>query len=200
VDRAGNPTTRTFRLHRDAAPPEVWTEVPPRVTTTTVPLAWGARDTGAGVRGYDVALRVDDGPWQPVLTQTQRTAHTFTDLPGEVFTFRVIATDNGRGPTGSPGQFRRSRNCYLDFNESECRHRAQGRAGECVEGHVQSITITADSAWRSAEARRRVRTSSPSCTRTTSAARRWRRTPRGKSWRGGGTTRTARSAGARASG
>jgi hypothetical protein len=33
-----------------------------------------------------------------------------------------------------------------------------------------------------------------------SAARRWRRTPRGRSWRGGGTTPTAPSVGARASG
>jgi hypothetical protein len=31
------------------------------VPTTTAALTWGARDTGAGVRGYDVALRVDNG-------------------------------------------------------------------------------------------------------------------------------------------
>ncbi len=38
---------------------------------------------------------------------------TFTEVPGEVSTFRVTATDNGGGPAGSPGQFRLCRNCCL---------------------------------------------------------------------------------------
>ena len=77
-----------------AAPPDVWVSAPARVTTHTVPLTWGGQDGASGLAGYDVDLQVDAGAWQRVLTHTQATAHTFTDLPGERYTFRVTATDN----------------------------------------------------------------------------------------------------------
>ena len=95
-------TAQSFHLVRDVTPPEVWIEAPFRSDDGHIPVTWGADDGQSGVATYDLAVRVEDGDWQPVLTQTTATSHQFTSLPvnqssnqpGEYFTFRVTATDH----------------------------------------------------------------------------------------------------------
>ncbi|RLC89429.1 MAG: hypothetical protein DRI37_03810, partial [Chloroflexi bacterium] len=94
ADRAGNVSQATFHVFRDATPPDVWVSAPARVTTNTVPLTWGGQDGDAGLAWYDVDLRLADGAWQRVLTHTHAVAHTFTDLAGDRYGFRVTATDH----------------------------------------------------------------------------------------------------------
>ncbi|MCD4739545.1 MAG: fibronectin type III domain-containing protein, partial [Anaerolineae bacterium] len=92
-DHSGNAREATFHVFRDAVPPDVWVSAPAQVTTNTIiPLTWGGQDSASGLARYDVDLQVDAGVWQRVLMHTQATAHTFTDLPGERYTFRVTAT------------------------------------------------------------------------------------------------------------
>jgi RHS repeat-associated protein len=93
VDRAGNTSTGTFTVVRDTTPPEVTLSVPRRVYTTTFSISWSAVDAQAGVAGYDLEVKVDDGEWQQVLANTQSTSYQFTDPTGTRFAFRVTATD-----------------------------------------------------------------------------------------------------------
>jgi RHS repeat-associated protein len=98
ADRAGNASTGTLAIVRDDTPPEVTLSVPRRVYTTTFFISWDAVDAQAGVAGYDLAVKIDDGEWQQVLTNTQSTNYQFTNYPftsptGFHFAFRVTAAD-----------------------------------------------------------------------------------------------------------
>jgi len=96
TDRATNESQATFRVMRDAAPPEVWMDAPPRIYSgaMSIPVTWGATDDASGVACYDLDARIEDGEWQRVLTHTASTSYEFTDLSGSYFAFRVTATDN----------------------------------------------------------------------------------------------------------
>ena len=68
VDRATNLSVDTFRLTRDADPPQVWLTVPRRVYTRSILLIWGASDERSDVAYYDLDVQVEDGAWQPFST------------------------------------------------------------------------------------------------------------------------------------
>jgi len=91
TDRATNVSTATFTVIRDTTPPQVWLEVPRRVTTATIPLTWGAEDTQSGIARYDVQVSVEDGDWTDWLTGTLETEATYVAEEGEWFAFRVTA-------------------------------------------------------------------------------------------------------------
>jgi hypothetical protein len=63
TDRAGNASAAAFSVVRDTTPPAVTLSVPQRVYTTTFSVSWSAADAQAGVAGYDLAVKVDDGAW-----------------------------------------------------------------------------------------------------------------------------------------
>ena len=68
-------TTETFRLTRDAEPPQVWLDVSRRVYSgaASIPVTWGATDDTSGMARYDVQVRVEDGDWTTWLTDTLAT-------------------------------------------------------------------------------------------------------------------------------
>jgi hypothetical protein len=93
-DRATNANEASFTVVRDATPPSLWLDLPARLICEDLAVTWNGSDTQSGVASYDLALRIDEGAWQPVFTDTQRTHHTFTGLPGEAYEVRVTTRDH----------------------------------------------------------------------------------------------------------
>jgi hypothetical protein len=84
----------------------VYSGVPPQVSVEAIPgdnhidVTWNASDpsagsgqAGSGVAWYDLDVRVDDGAWERLLSQTLLTAYEYAGH-GHRYTFRVTVTDN----------------------------------------------------------------------------------------------------------
>jgi len=97
TDRATNFTEQPFAVVRDTTPPTFTLSL--AVEDGALPVAWGATDDASGVACYDLDARIEDGPWQRVLTNTQAAAYLPTcplfHLPR-----------HGHGQRGEPGQRR----------------------------------------------------------------------------------------------
>jgi len=145
-DRATNPTFDTFRLVRDAAPPQMWLDVPRRVYTAAIPVAWGASD--------GVQVSVEGGPWSDWLTGMLATEATYVAEEGGWFTFRVTATDNVGNETNAEAQSRLARVTKYYYHGGR---RVAMRAGGVVYylhgDHLGSVSLVTDAAGR-AHARR----------------------------------------------
>jgi hypothetical protein len=78
----------------DAAPPAVTLAAPSAAAGgTSIELAWGATDAGAGVASFDVDVSTDDGPFVAWLTATNVTSGAYEGRRGGRYRFRVRATD-----------------------------------------------------------------------------------------------------------
>jgi hypothetical protein len=78
----------------DAAPPQVTIAAPTGTThDTSLSVAWGATDSGAGVARYDVDVSIDGGPFSPWLNGTTDTAALYPAVPGRRYRFRARAVD-----------------------------------------------------------------------------------------------------------
>jgi hypothetical protein len=110
-DGGGNSAPASFTYTRDEAAP-----APPSISVaanqsegTSFEVAWSTSDpsSSAGIRGYRVEYRVDQGPWKVWFTDTPDTSATFGPTAPEqvdrakTYQFRVRATDN----VGHVGQF-----------------------------------------------------------------------------------------------
>jgi hypothetical protein len=71
--------------------------LPELASSRTFEVRWSAEDrSGAGIAGFDVQVRQDNGDWQDWLTGTTATHATFTGHDGARYAFRVRARD-GQG-------------------------------------------------------------------------------------------------------
>jgi hypothetical protein len=80
--------TGTFTV--DAAPPVVELAAPSgRLTSTTIPLAWGASEPAS----FDLDVAVDGGTFAPWLTGTAQTSATYAAARGHGYVFRIRGID-----------------------------------------------------------------------------------------------------------
>ncbi len=149
TDRATNRTVRVFTVARDATPPQVWLDVPARVSTGVFTITWGASDAQAGVAWYDLDVSVDGGPWQRVLTRTQATSYVQTCTPAHFYTFRVTATDRVSNAVSVEARASVPRTTkYYHHGGVRIALRAQGVVYYLHGDHLGSISLLTDHASR----------------------------------------------------
>ncbi|MCP4642740.1 MAG: hypothetical protein GY851_20000, partial [bacterium] len=91
-DQMGYEAEANFTLVRDAAPPQV--RVDATVQGGIVTVSWGASDGGSGLNTCTLEVREGDGEWQTFSTDCAGTDTYDSASPGEVCTFRLVASDN----------------------------------------------------------------------------------------------------------
>jgi PKD repeat protein len=77
----------------DSLPPQTTMSPLPPISPKEFTLEWSATDNLSGVDTYDVDYRVDNGPWEPLLTSTTVTTTTFTGEYDTPYAFRVRTKD-----------------------------------------------------------------------------------------------------------
>jgi hypothetical protein len=67
----------------------------PDTSPATFTASWTGSDEGiSGLKSYDVQVKIDDGQWQDLLTDTIDTSITYTGVGGVTYSFRSRARDN----------------------------------------------------------------------------------------------------------
>jgi hypothetical protein len=62
---------------------------------SSFPVTWSGMDNLSGIRSYDVEFRIDEGGWEPLVTDTIATIFNVTGATsGQKWEFRARATDN----------------------------------------------------------------------------------------------------------
>jgi len=99
-DRAGNAGAFSDEVSTvvDWSAPQVSVEA--IYSGGAISVTWSAIDTIAGVAGYDLDVRMDDGDWETLLNDAQDTSYAYTGDYARRYAFRVTATDN----VGNVGQ------------------------------------------------------------------------------------------------
>jgi hypothetical protein len=77
----------------DSVPPSSSMTQLPTYSSGTVTLNWSGSDNRSGVASYNVQFRVNNGPWQNLLTNTTNTSHTVTGVQAGFYELRVQAVD-----------------------------------------------------------------------------------------------------------
>lgn len=109
VDKAGNQqgwTGAQANTRVDTAPPTTFMAGLPQYTTSSsFSIGWSGNDgAGSGIVSYDVQGRLDGGPWQTILQNTQQTSHLVTGLTNGAFVeFRTRARDAAGNVQPFPG-------------------------------------------------------------------------------------------------
>jgi hypothetical protein len=76
---------------------------PPTSTVATLPatetdshflVSWSGSDVGSGIASYSIYYSDNGGPWTAWLIDTTATSDTFPGVPGHIYGFYSIATDN----------------------------------------------------------------------------------------------------------
>lgn len=67
----------------------------PSVSPGPIPVRWSGSDTGAGIKSYDVQVRVgNNNTWTDWLVDTPATSGSYPGISGETYHFRIRARDN----------------------------------------------------------------------------------------------------------
>jgi hypothetical protein len=98
TDNAGNVgqfTSAQASTTIDSEPPSAtMAPLAPVQTTTSFVVNWSGTDNLSGIASYDVEFQIDNGPWQPLISDTQSTSFQVTGAQAtQQFGFRVRATD-----------------------------------------------------------------------------------------------------------
>ncbi len=98
TDNAGNVgqfTSAQASTTVDSEPPtSTITPLPEVQTFTSFIVNWTGSDNLSGIASYDVEFAVNDGPWQPLISQTLATSYQVTGAQApQTYGFRVRATD-----------------------------------------------------------------------------------------------------------
>lgn len=100
VDWAGNLSQEARQLLIDSQAPQAWLEpLPTYYRYTQIPVQWAGSDgeppaASSGLAGFDVEVRQGAaGAWQPWLTGVTATSALFDGERGQLYSFRVRASD-----------------------------------------------------------------------------------------------------------
>ncbi len=100
----------------DSQPPTAtMNPLTPIQIATSFVVSWSGTDNLSGIASYDVEFTLDDGPWQPLVSNTLTTSFQVTGAQaGQSYGFRVRATDRV-GNVQSWSQTPQAETIVLDF-------------------------------------------------------------------------------------
>lgn len=81
----------------DTTPPVSQVTALPAQSGVTIPVRWSGTDAG-GITSYDIFVQIDNGPWQPWLTATDRTSSVYAGEAGRRYAFYSRAYDAAGNP------------------------------------------------------------------------------------------------------